>query len=714
MVFSHLMKIVPRILASLVICWSAAHGFGRNASEIAPVEFGTPGIKLQPFVVDHRHEDAASLDLSFLLEAPAGRNGFIRVENGHLAKPNGERARFWGVNITEWTPGSVAIPSKGDAPVWAATLARHGINLVRLHFLDLPTPRGLIDDKYDDSRHIDPAQLDREDFFIAELLKRGIYVDWNMKVGRQFKDGDGVLSTRVGKGPLLFDRRLIELQKEYARQILTHVNPYTKRAYRDEPGVAIVEIVNEDAIYVGWTADSPYDQELTDLYNDWVRRTLSAAELASLRKSTGVSGDGPVPRLKWSGLAAAPAEQYYTECRFFRDLQAGYFQEMSAFLKKRIGVKVPIVATADHSHRDSGYYLVADTSLLDVVDGHTYWQHPEDRTYRHAPMVNDPLDSTVVELSRTAMAGQPYTVSEVNNPYPSQFGSEGIPILAAYAGFLDWDAVVWYTFEPKREADWKPYVGDPFDLSLDPVKMSQLAAGAVMYLRGDIDRAKITVERSYNRRQILDDRRATNLARPYFTAGFPASVPLLHGSRVKSLDGEPTTPVDLPTAGPFASDTGQLVWNADARQKGVVTIDSPRSQALVGFVRENGSSVSNLAVDVRNDFCAVMLVSLEAKPIAETGRLLLTTGTRVENSGMKWDAMRAKVVEQGHSPTLIEPLTGKVILRHLNEAKQVKAQALDGSGHDLGKSILAQKTTAGWEIPVGQPVTTWYVLSVER
>ncbi len=708
------MKIVSRALVPVVICWSAGLAIGESSPQPVPVEFGTPGIELQPFIVDHRHEDAASLDLSFLLEAPAGRNGFIRVENGHLAKPTGEAARFWGVNITEWTPGSIAIPTKEDAPVWASTLARHGINLVRLHFLDLPTPRGLIDDKHEDSRHFDVGQLDREDFFIAELLKRGIYVDWNMKVGRQFKDGDGVLSTRVGKGPLLFDRRLIELQKEYTRQILTHVNPYTKRAYRDEPGVALVEIVNEDAIYVGWTADSPYDQELTDLYNDWVQRTLSASELASLRKATGVSGNGPIPRLKWSGLAAAPAEQYYTECRFFRDLQAGYFQEMGAFLKKRIGVKVPIMATADHSHRDSGYYLVADTSLLDVVDGHTYWQHPEDRTYRHMPMVNDPLNSTVVELSRSAMAGQPYTVSEVNNPFPSQFGCEGIPILAAYAGFLGWDAVVWYTFEPKRDAEWKPYVGDAFDLSLDPVKMSQLAAGAVMYLRGDIDRAKITVERSYTRRQILDDRRATNLARPYFTAGFPASVPLLHGSRVKSLDGEPTAPVNLPTTGPLASDTNQLVWTADARQKGVVTIDSPRSQALVGFVRENGSGVSNLAVDVRNDFCAVMLVSLEAKSIAETGRLLLTTGTRVENSGMKWDAARAKVVEQGHSPTLIEPLVGKIILRHLNEAKQVKAQPLDGSGHALGKPILAQKTATGWEIPIGQPVTTWYVLSVER
>jgi len=701
-----------RLIVVAILGWVTVEA-GEVASP-SPVRFGTAGIELQPFVVDHRRAGAAVVDASFLLEAPAGRDGFIRVQNGHLVKPSGGRARFWGVNLTEWTRGSTAIPTKEEAPRWAATLARHGVNFVRLHFLDLPTPRGLIDDRTNDSQHFDADQLDREDYFIAELLKRGIYVDWNLAVGRRFKDGDRVLSTKVGKGPLLFDRRLIELQKDYARQILTHVNPYTQRAYVDEPGVAVVEIVNEDAIYLGWSADSPYDQALTDLYNDWLRRNLPAAELSRLRTVAGVSGPGPIPRLKGPAVRTAPAEQYQVECRFFRDLQAGYFQEMSGYLKKTLGVKVPVLATADHSHSSSGYYLVADTSLLDVVDGHTYWQHPGDRNYRHAPMVNDPLNSTVAELSRTAVAGQPYTVSEVNNPFPNQFGSEGIPILAAYAGLQDWDAVVWYTFEPKKDKDWAPYVGDPFDLSLDPVKMPQLAAGALMFLRGDIQPAKVTVERSYSRAQVLDSRRTPGLERPYFTPGVPASVALLHGSRVASFDGEPTAPFAVPDTGTFTSDTGQLVWSGYARQAGVVTMDSPRSQGLVGFVAQNEVAVTNLAARVRNEFCAIVLNSLDGEPIAGAGRLLLTTGTRVENTGMKWDAARARVLEQGHSPTLIEPLTGTIILRNLTKAKRILAQPLDGSGHRLGEPILARETPSGWEIPVSPPVTTWYEVVVER
>src|SRR6266496_1487472 len=103
------------------------------------------------------------------------------------------------------------VPSKEDAGLWANTLARFGVNCVRFQFLDLPTPRGLIDGKLVDTRHLDADALDREDFFIAELEKRGIYINFNLLVGRPFKAGDGVQDyqqIREGaKGVSLYDRR---------------------------------------------------------------------------------------------------------------------------------------------------------------------------------------------------------------------------------------------------------------------------------------------------------------------------------------------------------------------------------------------------------------------------------------------------------------------------------------------------------------------------
>ena len=184
-----------------------------------------------PFTMEPRRGALAAspVDVSFLLDAPAGKHGFIQVKDGHLATGDGQRIRFWGVNITDWSKGSQQIPPKADAALWAATLARFGVNCVRFQFLDLLTPRGLIDASRADTQAFDADALDREDYFIAELEKRGIYIDFNLLVGRPFKAGDGVQDAQLlregAKGTSLFDKRMIELQKDYAKELLGHLNP---------------------------------------------------------------------------------------------------------------------------------------------------------------------------------------------------------------------------------------------------------------------------------------------------------------------------------------------------------------------------------------------------------------------------------------------------------------------------------------------------------
>src|SRR2546423_13423586 len=98
---------------------------------------------MQPFTMNIRRSAGSRVDLSFLLDPPAGRDGFVTVRDGHLVKPGGERLRLWGVNVTDWSPGSVIIPSKEGAPIYAAGLARVGTKWVLVHLLGLPVPRGV-------------------------------------------------------------------------------------------------------------------------------------------------------------------------------------------------------------------------------------------------------------------------------------------------------------------------------------------------------------------------------------------------------------------------------------------------------------------------------------------------------------------------------------------------------------------------------------------
>ena len=166
-------------------------------------------------------------------------------------------------------------------------------------------------------------------------------------------------------------------------------------------------------------------------------------------------------------------------------------------------------------------------------------------------------------------------------------------------------------------------------------------------------------------------------------------------------------------ANPIVSDTGELSWYTSPGKTGLVTVDTERTQALIGFVKANGKQGRLLAADIGNTFASLVLTSLDSRPLARAEKMLLVTGARVANSGMKWNA-NGTAASQGGPPSLVEPVTGTITLRSLQGATAVAATALDGAGLPLGSAIQAKKTAAGWALPVGDPVTTWYVITVKH
>ncbi len=683
-----------------------------------------PAADTQPYETNWRENPPSVANVSFLLNAPAGKNGFIRAANGHLVNPDGTRFRMWGMNFT----ASATLPPKADAPVVAEHLARFAINCVRFHFLDLRAPAGLIAAVDGSSRSLDPAQLDRLDFFIAELKKRGIYADLNLNVGRAYQRDDGVRDYEIvgfAKTLTYFDERLIELQREYARQLLTHRNPYTGAEYRNEPAVALVELVNENSIVESWFSnrllgkgsskhpgtwsDIPpsYEKALTEKYHAWLAK----------------QGLPAVPRLRKDEFGRAPKERFEHEAQFYMELERNYFRGMGEFLKTELKVKSLIAGTSDHNHGNSGYPLIDSTSQLDVVDGHVYWQHPNYTrdpetgkttafTIKNTPMVNDPLHSTVVELSRSAVAGKPYIVSEVNHPFPAEFGAEGIPILAAYAAFQDWDGIFWYTFEHNQPGMWRPVQKGHFDHQADPVKMAQIAAGAMLFLRGDVQPAKRTILRSYTREQVYESIRLPNAQRPFFTPGFPLASVLRHATRIASLAGAGVNDWKDSGTGALTSDTGELSWLTPANSTGLVVVDTPKSQALIGFVKANRVATANLSAELETTHCAITLSAVDGQPIARSAKLLLTTGSRVENTGMEWNAQRTSLLSWGSAPTRIEPVSGTITLRGLVDRSAVTVTPMFATGSSIGAPINAVKSKAGWSFPIGGKPAVWYAIEL--
>jgi hypothetical protein len=244
----------------------------------APV---TRAAEMFPFVLPWDDATPSITNLSSWLDKPAGKDGFISTHDGHLWGGK-KRIRIFGVNMAY----GGNFPNHTDAEQVAVRMAKYGINCVRfLHMDSSPAPEGLLEK---DKKTLNAESLDRLDYFIAQLKKNGIYADLPLHVGRDypgFKRWDG--APGYFKGVDNFFQPFIDEQREYARNLLTHVNAYTHHPYTDESAIGFIEINNESGLINEWnngTLDAmpdPFAEALQKQWNDWLKKKYDAeAKLA--------------------------------------------------------------------------------------------------------------------------------------------------------------------------------------------------------------------------------------------------------------------------------------------------------------------------------------------------------------------------------------------------------------------------------------------------
>ncbi len=268
---------------------------------------------LFPFVLPWDDATPSVTDVSAWNEKPAGKAGFVVVKDGHLYA-GGKRFRIFGVNCAF----GANFPTHADAEKVAARMAKFGINCVRFHHMDMQSaPSGIW---AADMRTLDPGQLDKLDWFIAKLKEHGIYADLNLHVSRTYHDlpaSDKKGNPSYDKGVDNFSAKIIEEQKEYARALLQHVNPYTGNAYIQEPAVALIEINNENALLFEWWTggldkiSAPYRAELTQLWNHWLKKKYPNDE--SLRAAWSAGAHAAGSELLKNGDLVQRLEGWYLE-----------------------------------------------------------------------------------------------------------------------------------------------------------------------------------------------------------------------------------------------------------------------------------------------------------------------------------------------------------------------------------------------------------------
>jgi hypothetical protein len=269
----------------------------------------TPG--LFPFVLPWDDASPGVTNVSGLLGKPAGKLGPVVVKDGHFYT-GAKRLRLFGVNLCFASD----FPAHGDAEKVAARMAKFGINAVRFHHMDnQPTPNGIWGR---DGYGLDPGQLDKLDYLFAQLKKHGIYADINLHVSHEYHGSprwEGMPS--YFKGVDNFDLRMIMSQRYYALHLLTHVNPYTKMRYADDPAVAIVEINNENALTHEWFSGELDDmpQTYVDTLTKWWNVFLEAkyANDAALRAAWGAKSLPPGAEMLRNGSFARGLEGWNIE-----------------------------------------------------------------------------------------------------------------------------------------------------------------------------------------------------------------------------------------------------------------------------------------------------------------------------------------------------------------------------------------------------------------
>ena len=677
-----------------------------------------------PFLIRPDAADTAA-DMSALLPKPAGRDGFIRRDGEHFVDGKGRVVRMNGVNFT----AAANFPEHADADRTADELARLGFNCVRMHLVEMAFyANNFIDPQYclcptdaNGKHFFDESKRDRMEYLIAALKKRGIFIDMNLHAGRELGPADGYRKTCwANRGVSFFDKAFFDAECDYARNVLTHVNPYTGLRMADDPAMSMVEINNENALMQVYWSNTLPNQGADPWFLEEFDRQRKAA-----------------------GFGATTNEIN----RFIVQTEQKYFRAMRDYLRNELGVKCVIYGsqldyTAPWAYKD-----------MDAIDAHIYWNHPgwiddakkkrpnsEKRrnpdaqwTVRNVPLVDAELtgdhDNPIMFRGARRVKGQPFITTECATPYPCWYGADFQPIIHAYASFQDWAGVFTYSWNNETNS-FPSHIRSFFSMMCRSDVLAHLPASAALFLRGDAAKAKERVEVAADREKIYAEAEKAGRYTPLVLcdAGrlsdgkipnstfFRHAIAIDHGAGAASR----STPATRDASGtvPFVSDTHELTFDWTPDSNGVFRASTPNVKVVSGHVDGKSFDLDGVRFEIgrtKLGWCAVSLLSQKGDGFGAGSRLLLSATGYTCNGGAKFrrlDAIKwtGLVSEFGTE----KPLAEGVPLTLTLPVGSAKCWALDETGARKAPVPVAVRDGKATVSVDSRYRTVWYELELGK
>jgi hypothetical protein len=526
-------------------------------------------------------------------------------------------------------------------------------------------------------------------------------------------------------GLVNFARDLQDLNIRLTVNMLNRVNTSTGKRYAENPGLAYVELQNEDDIYWGHTQVyldkcPTYKRLLHRQFSEWLRK-----KYGSKAKLVAAWGEGALvfgEALEQGNIAAyantemsgriqaairedkAPSARVLDNCAFLHEKQNEFYSRFVEAIRGT-GYRGAIVGSCWQAGSGvSHYYNLLSDSKVGLVDRHNY-------AGGRRAMVSAP-GSGLLGTGMQQVAGAPFGISEWKGTLGNPWQAEVPAIVAAYGmGLQGWDLSCEFA------SDFDTMKGPLTQYGVDaPADIGQFPVLARMVLRGDVKEGRTISTRSVapadlisGRLGFVDQVRQRADVKEFSGAAVPPAA--LAVGRVVVDFVKSTTPTAAPDLRRYVdaeqkvvrSKTGQLVWNYGDR--GFFTIDTPGTQAVIGFASGREHALSDVSIRVETSFALVYVTSLDRKkPVAKADSLLVLAIARTANTGMEVTP-EGRVTARGQAPVLIEPVRAAIRFRRTG---QCEVYPLDHDGRR--RPDAAALAGPEFQIDTGKNRTIYYVV----
>jgi|GEM_PF-726838 len=693
---------------------------------------------------DPKRDDFASspIDLRYLNEKFAGEHGWIQAKGGQFVHSgNGQPVRFWGVN-------EQAAGMHGEALAnCARMLAKHGVNLIRLHspFFDQKTGE------------IKPEFVREKQEIVAAMKSEGIYTTMSIffpawlrpTEGAGWREGyDG---TKAVFFLYYFEPEFQKLYQSWWKAFLLEPGPDGKKLI-DDPALMSLEIINEDTFFF-WhfsygSIPAPQMRKLEKLFGDWAVKKYGSIEKAlATWSNTGDKHDNPAEGLlgfrSLYDISARKTARDQDTAAFLLELQRGSYENTVKFLRG-LGYKGMITCsnmTTANNEIFGPLEKYANTAG-DYVDRHAYfgcthkgenagWCIRVGHTYSDVCGLRFDTGGDIMGKRRfnnpvidPSYNGLPSTCTELSWERPNRYRSEAPLFLAAYGALQDSDG---YTHFSLDSDSWhvKPnFWMQPWTL-MSPCQMGQYPAAALIFRQGLVTTGDLMADLPMKlsdaialkgsqlvQESNLDEFRKADVPKVAGETSDAGIDPLIHfvgrtQIRIDDKGGKAT----VKPLGRFIDRKAQTVTSSTGELKldygkGVLTINAPGAQGISGILKEAGAvETKDLSISSDMEFAHIIAVSMDGKPLATSSKIFVQAMSEEKPTDFTTETVSPnvfRITNIGKDPWLFRALQGTIKFKR-PDAAQLKVTALDFNGYPAAKLGNA----ANWKL---QPDCAYYLI----